>query len=128
MKRIINTKNAPAPIGAYNQAVLVNGTLYTSGQIAIDPKTEELKIENIQEETKTVMENLKAVLNEAKMDFSDVIKASIFLSDMGNFAAVNEIYSTYFNNETAPARECVQVAALPKFVNVEISIIAHKKN
>jgi len=128
MKRIINTKNAPAPIGAYNQAVLVNGTLYTSGQIAIDPKTEELKIENIQEETKTVMENLKAVLNEAKMDFSDVIKASIFLSDMGNFAAVNEIYSTYFNNETAPARECVQVAALPKYVNVEISIIAHKKN
>lgn len=128
MKRIINTKNAPAPIGAYNQAVLVNGTLYTSGQIAIDPKTEELKIESIQEETKTVMENLKAVLKAAKMDFSDVIKASIFLSDMENFAAVNEIYSTYFNNETAPARECVQVAALPKFVNVEISIIAHKKN
>lgn len=126
MKRIIETKDAPAPIGAYNQAVLSNGTLYTSGQIALDAKSGELVTDDIQSETKMVMENLKAVLKAAEMDFSNVVKASIFLSDMGNFAAVNEVYSDYFDNETAPARECVQVAALPKYVNVEISMIAAK--
>lgn len=126
MKRIIETKDAPAPIGAYNQAVLSNGTLYTSGQIALDAKSGELVTADIQSETKMVMENLKAVLKAAEMDFSSVVKASIFLSDMENFAAVNEVYSGYFENETAPARECVQVAALPKYVNVEISVIANK--
>lgn len=124
MKKIIETKEAPAPIGAYNQAVLTNGTLYVSGQIALDAESGELVTSDIQSETKKVMENLKAVLKAAKMDFSNVVKASIFLSDMENFSAVNEIYSTYFDHDTAPARECVQVAALPKYVNVEISVIA----
>ena len=124
MKKIIETKEAPAPIGAYNQAVLTNGTLYVSGQIALDAESGELITSDIQSETKKVMENLKAVLKAAKMDFSNVVKASIFLSDMENFSAVNEIYSTYFDHDTAPARECVEVAALPKYVNVEISVIA----
>lgn len=124
MKKIIETKEAPAPIGAYNQAVLTNGTLYVSGQIALDAESGELITPDIQSEAKKVMENLKAVLKAADMNFSNVVKASIFLSDMENFSAVNEIYSSYFNHDTAPARECVQVAALPKYVNVEISVIA----
>lgn len=124
MKKIIETKEAPAPIGAYNQAVLTNGTLYVSGQIALDAESGELITSDIQSEAKKVMENLKAVLKAADMNFSNVVKASIFLSDMENFSAVNEIYSSYFNHDTAPARECVQVAALPKYVNVEISAIA----
>lgn len=124
MKKIIETKEAPAPIGAYNQAVLTNGTLYVSGQIALDAESGELITSDIQSEAKKVMENLKAVLKAADMNFSNVVKASIFLSDMENFSAVNEIYSSYFNHDTAPARECVQVAALPKYVNVEISVIA----
>lgn len=124
MKKIIETKEAPAPIGAYNQAVLTNGTLYVSGQIALDTESGELITSDIQSEAKKVMENLKAVLKAADMNFSNVVKASIFLSDMENFSAVNEIYSSYFNHDTAPARECVQVAALPKYVNVEISVIA----
>lgn len=124
MKKIIETKEAPAPIGAYNQAVLTNGTLYVSGQIALDVESGELITSDIQSEAKKVMENLKAVLKAADMNFSNVVKASIFLSDMENFSAVNEIYSSYFNHDTAPARECVQVAALPKYVNVEISVIA----
>jgi len=126
MKKIITTKNAPAPIGPYNQAVLTGNTLYTSGQIAINPKTNELVLENIMEETKQVMENLKAVLNEAEMTFENVIKTSIFISDMNNFSQINEVYGSYFNNESAPARETVEVANLPKFVNVEISLIAVK--
>lgn len=126
MKKIVQTDKAPAPIGAYNQAVLSGNTLYTSGQIALDAESGELVIDDIATETKKVMENLKAVLEAADMDFENVIKASIFLSDMHNFQAVNEVYSTYFNHDTAPARECVQVAALPKFVNVEISMIAVK--
>ena len=126
MKKIINTSNAPAPIGPYNQAVLSGSMLYTSGQIAINPKTGELETEDIKSETKLVMENLKAILTEAGMTFENVIKSSIFISDMHNFAAINEVYGTYFNEETAPARETVEVANLPKFVNVEISVIACK--
>lgn len=124
MKKIINTSNAPAPIGPYNQAVLNGDMLYTSGQIAIDPKTGNLVTDSIQSETKLVMENLKAILTEAGMTFENVLKSSIFISDMNNFAEINEVYGRYFNPETAPARETVEVANLPKFVNVEISVIA----
>ncbi|MBR9757768.1 MAG: RidA family protein [Algicola sp.] len=124
MKRIITTPNAPAPIGPYNQAVLVNGILYTSGQIAINPNTGALITEDIKTETQQVMENLKAVLTAAGMTFDDVFKATIFVSDMHNFSQVNEVYATYFNESIAPARETVEVANLPKFVNVEISVMA----
>lgn len=124
MKKIINTPNAPAPIGPYNQAVLSGNMLFTSGQIAIDPITGNLVIDDIALETKQVMENLKAVLTEAGMDFSHVLKASIFISDMASFSKINEVYTTYFDEETAPARETVQVANLPRYVNVEISMIA----
>ena len=124
MKKIITTDNAPAPIGPYNQAVLLGDILYTSGQIAINPKTGALEIENIESETTLVMENLKAILEAAEMTFENVIKSSIFVSDMHNFSKINEIYGRYFNAETAPARETVEVANLPKFVNVEISVIA----
>lgn len=126
MKKIIFTEKAPAPIGPYNQAVLVGNTLYTSGQIAINPVTNELVINNIEDETKLVMENLKAVLEAAEMTFENVVKVSIFISDMGNFANINAVYGSYFNEATAPARETVQVACLPKNVNVEISAIAIK--
>jgi 2-iminobutanoate/2-iminopropanoate deaminase len=124
MKKIIFTEKAPAPIGPYNQAVLVGNMLYTSGQIAINPLTNELVLENIETETKQVMENLKAVLEAAEMTFENVIKVSIFISDMNNFSKINTIYGAYFNEATAPARETVQVAGLPKNVNVEISMIA----
>ncbi len=126
MKKIINTSKAPAPIGPYNQAVLTGNMLYTSGQIALDPVTGELKLGDIQEETALVMENLKAILEEAGMTFENVIKTSIFISDMNNFAKINEVYAKYFDAESAPARETVEVANLPKFVNVEISAIAVK--
>lgn len=126
MKKIINTANAPAPIGPYNQATLVNGTLYTSGQIAINPKTDELVLDSISKETAQVMENLKAVLAAANMEFKDVVKTSIFITDMNDFSEINKVYATYFDAETAPARETVEVANLPKFVNVEISVIAIK--
>lgn len=126
MKKIINTPNAPAPIGPYNQAVLTGNTLYTSGQIAFDPKTNVLVLDSIVAETKQVMENLKAVLTAADMTFENVIKATIFISDMNNFGQINEVYGTYFDADTAPARETVEVANLPKFVNVEISMIAVK--
>jgi 2-iminobutanoate/2-iminopropanoate deaminase len=124
MKKIINTPNAPAPIGSYNQAVLSGNMLFTSGQIAIDPNTGDLVVDDIESETKRVMENLKAVLTEAGMNFNHVLKASIFISDMANFSKINEVYTTYFEEATAPARETVQVANLPKYVNVEISMIA----
>lgn len=126
MKKIITTTNAPAPIGPYNQAVLSGNTLYTSGQIALDPETMELVLDDIATETKQVMENMKAVLKAADMSFENVVKTSIFISDMNNFAAINEVYGSYFNDTTAPARETVQVACLPKNVNVEISMIAVK--
>lgn len=122
-KKIINTKNAPAPIGPYNQAILVNNTLYISGQISIDASTGNLKNKDLQEETHQVMHNLKAVLQEAGMDFSHVVKSTIFLTDMSRFSEVNEIYGSYLSGNF-PARETVQVSALPKSVNVEISMIA----
>ncbi|MBC9795512.1 RidA family protein [Sinomicrobium weinanense] len=124
MKKIINTDQAPAPIGPYNQAVLSGNTLYISGQISLDPKTGELVQNSIEEETTQVMQNLKAILSAAGMDFGHVIKSSIFISDMNNFGKINEVYGTYFSEDTAPARETVEVANLPKFVNVEISMIA----
>ncbi|MEP2278795.1 RidA family protein [Maribacter sp.] len=126
MKKIINTENAPAPIGPYNQATLSNGTLYISGQIPLNPMTGELVSGDIKLETKQSMENLKAILTEAEMTFENVVKSSIFLSDMNQFTEVNEVYASYFDAETAPARETVEVANLPKFVNVEISMIAVK--
>lgn len=126
MKKIITTTKAPTPIGPYNQAVLSGNTLYTSGQIAINPETGKLVLDSIPEETELVMQNLKAVLEAADMTFENVIKASIFISDMNNFSQINEIYGRYFNEDTAPARETVEVANLPKFVNVEISMIAVK--
>ena len=124
MKKIIFTEKAPAPIGPYNQAVLSGNTLYASGQIAINPASGELVTDNINEETKQVMENIAAILEAANMTFENVVKATIFIMDMGNFAAINTVYGSYFNEKTAPARETVQVACLPKNVNVEISIIA----
>ncbi len=126
MKTIINTTEAPAPIGPYNQAVLTGNMLFTSGQIAINVETGELVLNSIESETEQVMENLKAILKAAEMTFENVIKTSIFISDMNNFTKINAIYSKYFIAETAPARETVEVANLPKFVNVEISLIAVK--
>jgi len=126
MKKIITTDKAPAPIGPYNQAVLSGNTLYTSGQIAINPETGELVLGSIEAETKQVMQNMKEVLAAAEMTFENVIKTSIFISDMHNFSKINAVYGEYFDNATAPARETVEVANLPKFVNVEISMIAVK--
>lgn len=126
MKKIIYTDKAPAPIGPYSQAVLVGNTLYTSGQIALDPISMELVMETIEIETTQVMNNMKAVLEAAEMDFSNVVKSTIFISDMNDFARINSIYASYFEDEFAPARETVQVAKLPKNVNVEISMIAIK--
>jgi len=126
MKKIITTKHAPTPIGPYSQAVLSGNTLYTSGQIALHPETGELVLDDISTETKQVMENMKAVLEAAGMTFENVIKSSIFISDINNFGAINTVYANYFNEATAPARETVEVANLPKFVNVEISMIAVK--
>lgn len=122
-KRIINSPNAPAPIGPYSQAVLANGTLYCSGQIAINPTIGELVQENLEAETRQVMSNIQAVLKEANLDFGHIVKSSIFLSDMALFQEVNRIYSEYFSSDF-PARETVAVKELPKSVNVEISVIA----
>ncbi len=126
MKKIITTTKAPAPIGPYNQAILSGNTLYTSGQIALHPETGELVLDNIKSETTQVMENMKAVLEAANMTFDNVVKTSIFISDMNNFSQINEVYSNYFDDANAPARETVEVANLPKYVNVEISMIAVK--
>lgn len=123
MKKIINTNNAPAPIGPYSQAVAANGFLFVSGQIPSNPLTGEIVSGDIKAEAKQVMENIKAILTEAGLSFNSIIKTSIFLTDIGNFAQVNEVYGTYFTDQF-PARETVQVAALPKNVNVEISVIA----
>ena len=124
-KVIINTSSTPAPIGPYNQATLSGNTLFISGQICLDPATGELKNKDIQEETHQVMHNLKNILQEAGMDFSHVMKTTIFITDMHQFSAMNEVYGKYFESDF-PARETVQVSALPKFVNVEISMIAMK--
>ena len=123
-KIVINTPNAPAPVGPYSQAIRVGETLYVSGQVAIIPQTGEMDMADIPTETKRVMENLKAVLTEAKATFDNVVMTTIFLSDMGNFATVNEVYSSYFTADF-PARATVAVKTLPKNVNVEISVIAH---
>lgn len=127
-KKIITTKQAPEPIGPYNQAIFASNTLYISGQVCIDPATGQLKNKDIQEETHQVMQNLKAILSEAGMSFGNVVKTTIFLTDMNQFSEVNEIYGKYFSGDGGssvfPARETVQVSALPKFVNVEISMIA----
>ncbi len=122
-KTIINTKNAPAPIGPYNQAVKVNNMLFVSGQIAINPADSSLNTSNIADETHQVMKNLEAILKEAGMGFENIVKTSIFLSDMNNFAKVNEVYGSYFT-ANFPARETVEVSRLPKDVNVEISVVA----
>ncbi len=124
-KKIIRTDNAPAPIGPYNQAVQFGNLLFISGQIALDPRTGNLVQGDIKVETKQVMKNLEAILHQAGMDFTCIIKTSIFLMDMGQFAQVNEVYGSYFD-EMSPARETVQVSGLPKGVNVEISMVAGK--
>ena len=124
MKQIIHTQDAPAPIGPYNQAVRMGNTVYTSGQIAIDPKTGALVGGSISEETHQVMRNMQAVLKAAGLNFSQVLKSTIFITDMDDFGAINEVYGSYFDADTAPARETVQVARLPKNVRVEISMIA----
>lgn len=126
MKKVVKTNNAPAPIGPYNQAIFAGNTLYVSGQIAIDPKSGDLKTDDLEEETVQVLENLKAIITEAGLELENVVKTSIFISDMNNFAKINEVYARYFNSDKAPARETVEVANLPKFVNVEISAIAIK--
>jgi 2-iminobutanoate/2-iminopropanoate deaminase len=125
-KEIITTLNAPAPIGPYNQAIKVGNTLYVSGQIPINAKTMEIFNGTIKEETELVMLNLNAVLEAAGMSFGHVVKTTIFLSDMENFGKVNNVYGTYFDNDTAPARETVAVKTLPKDVRIEISMIAVK--
>jgi 2-iminobutanoate/2-iminopropanoate deaminase len=122
-KSIILSKEAPAPIGPYSQAILKGDTLYASGQIAINPENDELILTSIPEETHQVMKNIAAVLKAAKMNFDNIVKCSIFLSDMENFSLVNEVYGSYFTKDF-PARETVQVSCLPKNVNVEISFIA----
>ena len=122
-KEIIHTSSAPAPIGPYNQAVIAGDTLYISGQICIDPATGNLKNRDIQDETHQVMQNLRNILTEAGMNFSNVVKTTIFITDMNQFSEINEVYGKYFDGQF-PARETVQVSALPKFVNIEISMIA----
>jgi 2-iminobutanoate/2-iminopropanoate deaminase len=123
MKKIITSKNAPAPIGPYSHGVLVNGTLFVSGQVGKHPVTGELMLSDIKTETKQVMENIWGILGDAGMNFTHVVKTTIFLTDMNNFASVNEVYGSYFTGDY-PARETVQVSKLPLNVNVEISVIA----
>jgi 2-iminobutanoate/2-iminopropanoate deaminase len=125
MKQVINTNNAPAPIGPYSQAIVAGDFVFVSGQIPSNPSTGEIISGDIKAETKQVMENIKAVLSEAGVGFSNVVKTTIFLTDMQSFGQVNEVYGTYFTAQF-PARETVQVSALPKKVNVEISVIAIK--
>lgn len=125
MNKIIFTPEAPAPIGPYSQAVLAGNTLYVSGNIALDPETGELINENITEETHAVMKNMEAILRAAGFSFSDVVKCTIFIKDMGQFSTINEAYGQYFKTNP-PARETVEVSKLPKNVNVEISCIAVK--
>lgn len=125
MKKVINTSNAPAPIGPYSQAIAAGNFVFVSGQIPSNPATGEIITSDIKAETTQVMENIKAILTEAELDFGNIVKTTIFLTDMQTFAQVNEVYGTYFTDQF-PARETVQVAALPKNVNVEISVIAIK--
>ena len=122
---IINSAKAPAPIGPYSQATMANGTLYVSGQIALDAESGNLVNDSIENETHKVMQNLQAILEEAGMDFSSVLKCTIFVKDLNNFGKINETYGSYFTSNP-PARETVEVSRLPKDVNVEISCIATK--
>ena len=124
MKKIINSKNAPAPVGPYNHSVQVGNVLFVSGQIALDASTGELVNDSIENETHQVLKNLGAILTTAGRSFADVAKVSVFVSDMANYSRINAVYATYFDEETAPARELVEVAALPKYVNIEISAVA----
>ncbi len=124
MKKIIQSDNAPAPVGPYSQAISYNGMLFASGQIAIDPSTGDLVTDTIEAETHQVMKNIQAILTAADMTFENIIKCSVFVSDMNMYSRINAVYAEYFNEDTAPARELVEVANLPKFVNIEISIIA----
>ena len=124
MKQIINTPNAPAPIGPYNQSVAFNGLLFISGQIAIDPPTGQLMLGSIEEETHRVLQNLRAILEAGGSSLEKVLKATVFVKDMNQFGRINAVYGEYFKPEFAPARETVQVSELPKFVNIEISVIA----
>ena len=126
MKKVINSKNAPEPVGPYNQAILIDCTLYLSGQIALDPKSMKMDNSSIESETIRVLNNIEAVLKEASYDFSDIIKTTIFLTNMEDFNVVNEIYGKRFEKEFAPARETVEVSGLPKNAKIEISIIAKK--
>ena len=126
MKTIINSAQAPAPVGPYNKSVLVGNTLYLSGQIAINQAEGKLMTDNIEDETHQVMKNLSYVLSEAGMNFENVVKCSVFVKDMEMYSRINAVYASYFNEDTAPARELVQVANLPKYVNVEVSCIAVK--
>ncbi|MBK8699854.1 MAG: RidA family protein [Saprospiraceae bacterium] len=126
MKVIINSKNAPAPVGPYNQAIKAGNTLYVSGQIAIVPETGVIVTDDIETETHQVLKNLGAILKEAEMTFEDVVKCSVFVMDMDMFSRINAVYAQYFKEDNAPARELVQVATLPKYVNIEISCIAVK--
>ncbi len=124
MKTIINTENAPAPVGPYNQSVKVGNMLFISGQIALDPTNGELILTSIEDETEQVMKNLGAVLSKAGMNYENIVKASVFVKDMNLYSRINAVYAKYFDEATAPARELVEVANLPKFVNIEISVIA----
>jgi len=126
MKTIINSEKAPSPVGPYNQSILAGDTLYVSGQIAIDQSTGNLIMSNIQEETHQVMKNLGYILDAAGMSYENIVKCSVFVKDMEQYSEINSIYASYFNEETAPARELVQVSNLPKYVNIEISCIAVK--
>jgi 2-iminobutanoate/2-iminopropanoate deaminase len=127
LKQIINSSEAPAPVGPYNHSVKVGNTLYVSGQIAIDQVTGTLVMDSIEAETHQVLKNMGFILKAAGMDFSDVVKCSVFVSDMELYSRINAVYATYFDESNAPARELVQVANLPKYVNVEISCIAYKE-
>jgi 2-iminobutanoate/2-iminopropanoate deaminase len=126
MRKVIYTEHAPKPIGPYSQAIQFGQTLFVSGQIALDPKSGELKMDSIEEETHRVLDNVMAILKAAGMSSSDVVKCSVFVKDIKQFAAINAVYATYFPGEGAPARETVEVANLPRMVNVEISCIAFK--
>ena len=126
MKKIIKTNNAPSAIGPYNQAVVVDNTIYTSGQIAIDPISGELVLDDIAKETEQVLNNLKALLSDAGFNMTDIVQCSVFVNDMHQYAQINEVYARYFPAERAPARTLVEVRNLPKFVNIEISAIAIK--
>ncbi len=127
MKKIINTSNAPLPVGPYSQAVSLGNIAFVSGQVAINPKTKTLVTDNIQAETKQVLENVGAILTEMNATFADVIKASVFVKDMGQYAQINEVYAAFFNGKNPPARELVEVAKLPLNVNIEISVIVALK-